>query len=63
PSRAAELDAVSLPTLVVQGSSDRFGTPQSSPTREVAVVSGDHRLIGDLAAVADAVAAWLEVVV
>lgn len=63
PSRASELDAVALPTLVVQGASDRFGMPKPNPTREVAVVGGDHRLTSDLAAVADAVAAWLEVVV
>jgi predicted alpha/beta-hydrolase family hydrolase len=60
PSRQAELDAVQLPTLVVQGASDRFGMPQPSPTRRVAVVTGDHRLVGDLPAVAAAVGAWLD---
>jgi predicted alpha/beta-hydrolase family hydrolase len=63
PSRQQELDAVQLPTLVVQGTSDRFGMPQPSATRRVAVVTGDHRLVGDLTAVADAVGGWLAVVV
>jgi predicted alpha/beta-hydrolase family hydrolase len=63
PSRQPELDAVPLPTLVVQGASDRFGMPRPSATRRVAVVPGDHRLVGDLAAVGDAVGAWLAVVV
>jgi predicted alpha/beta-hydrolase family hydrolase len=59
PSRQAELDGVLVPTLVVQGASDRFGLPGPSPTRRVVVVPGDHRLTGDLAAVGAAVGAWL----
>jgi predicted alpha/beta-hydrolase family hydrolase len=59
PSRLIELDAVSLPTLVVQGAADRFGVPPEGPGRTVAVVRGDHALRSDLGAVSDAVAAWL----
>jgi predicted alpha/beta-hydrolase family hydrolase len=61
PSRLPELDAVTVPTLVVQGASDRFGVPPASPTRTVAVVPGDHSLRTGAAAVAvaDAVRAWL----
>ena len=43
-SRLAELDAVAVPTLVVQGDRDRFGMPPPGPAREVATVAGDHAL-------------------
>jgi hypothetical protein len=59
PSRQAELDAVTVPTLVVQGARDRFGLPVGAPPRRVVVVPGDHRLTTDLGAVADAVRQWL----
>jgi uncharacterized protein len=59
PSRLAELDAVTVPTLVVQGSRDPFGMPPSAPRRIVVTVDGDHSLRTDLAAVAGAVDAWL----
>ncbi len=58
-SRQLELDAAGLPTLVVQGASDRFGVPPPGPGRQVVVVRGDHRLTTDLPAVAEAVRAWL----
>lgn len=43
-SRLAELEAVQVPTLVVQGERDPFGTPEEfPPDRELAVVPGaDH---------------------
>ena len=43
-SRLAELEGVALPTLVVQGEKDPFGTPEEFPPRwEMAVVPGaDH---------------------
>ncbi len=63
PSRLAELDAVSVPTLVVQGVRDRFGMPPVSPARTVVQVAGDHRLTSDLEAMAAAVLAWLPGVV
>jgi predicted alpha/beta-hydrolase family hydrolase len=58
-SRQGELDAVELPTLVVQGSSDPFGMPTPGPNREVVTVAGNHGLKKDLDAVAAAVRTWL----
>jgi uncharacterized protein len=58
-SRLPELDAVSVPTLVVQGERDRFGMPPPGPAREVVTVAGDHGLKADPDAVAAAVRAWL----
>jgi uncharacterized protein len=58
-SRLPELDAVTVPVLVVQGERDRFGTPPASSRRTVVTVPGDHSLRTDLDAVADAVRAWL----
>jgi uncharacterized protein len=60
PSRLPELDAVRVPTLVVQGESDPFGMPPPGPNRTVAGVRGDHSLRTDLDAVAAAVRSWLE---
>jgi predicted alpha/beta-hydrolase family hydrolase len=62
PSRLPELDAVEIPTLVVQGARDRFGIPPSGPRRTVIVVAGDHSLRADLDAVAAAVRDWLPAV-
>ena len=59
PSRLGELDAVTIPMLVVQGESDRFGMPPAGPNRTVVRVPGDHGLKADLAAVAAAVGSWL----
>ena len=59
PSRLDELDAVTVPTLVVQGERDPFGLPPSGPDRTVVHVRGDHSLRTDLDAVAAAVAPWL----
>jgi hypothetical protein len=58
-SRLDELDAVTVPTLVVQGERDRFGMPPPGPARHVATVPGDHNLKTDLEAVGAAVRAWL----
>jgi predicted alpha/beta-hydrolase family hydrolase len=58
-SRLPELDAVGVPTLVVQGVGDRFGMPPTGPAREVVGVAGDHSLRSDRAAVAAAVGTWL----
>ena len=43
-TRLPELDAVAVPTLVVQGASDPFGMPPAGPTREVVTVPGNHSL-------------------
>ncbi len=59
PSRLDELDAVTVPTLVVQGSRDAFGRPPPAASRTVVLVSADHGLKTDLAAVAAAIRAWL----
>jgi uncharacterized protein len=59
PSRLPELDAVAVPTLVVQGTRDPFGIPPASAERTVVEVSGDHGLKADLPAVAAAVQSWL----
>ena len=59
PSRLGELDAVTVPTLVVQGTSDRFGIPPAAAGRTVVQVAGDHGLKTDLQAVAAAARAWL----
>jgi predicted alpha/beta-hydrolase family hydrolase len=58
-NRLPELDAVKVPTLVVQGERDRFGKPPPGPAREVATVPGDHNLKTDVEAVTAAVRAWL----
>ncbi len=62
-SRQPELDAVTVPTLVVQGRSDPFGMPAGGPNRELAVVAGNHGLKADLEGVAIAIAAWLPTVI
>jgi uncharacterized protein len=59
PSRLPELDAVRVPTLVVQGARDPFGIPPAAAHRTVVEVPGDHSLRRDLDAVAAAVEAWL----
>jgi uncharacterized protein len=43
-SRLDELDAVTVPTLVVQGERDPFGMPPSAPNRTVVQVPGTHSL-------------------
>jgi predicted alpha/beta-hydrolase family hydrolase len=58
-SRLPELDAVSVPVLVVQGESDRFGMPPEGPDRKVVKVRGDHGLKADREAIAEAVGGWL----
>jgi predicted alpha/beta-hydrolase family hydrolase len=58
-NRLPELDAVPVPTLVVQGESDPFGMPPPGPNRTVAKVPGNHALKADTDAVFEAVRAWL----
>jgi predicted alpha/beta-hydrolase family hydrolase len=59
PSRLPELDAVTVPTLVVQGVRDPFGIPPAGARRTVVEVPGDHSLRTDLEAVGAAVRTWL----
>jgi uncharacterized protein len=63
PSRLPELEAVTVPTLVVQGSRDAFGIPPAGPRRTVVQVAADHGLKTDLDAVGAAVREWLPGVV
>jgi predicted alpha/beta-hydrolase family hydrolase len=58
-SRLAELDAVQVPVLVVQGERDPFGVPPPGPGREVVTVPGDHSLRAGLGELRAAVRAWL----
>ena len=62
-SRLPELDAVSVPVLVVQGQNDRFGVPPTAAHRTVAVVRGDHALRSDLDGLRAAVHGWLAEVI
>jgi predicted alpha/beta-hydrolase family hydrolase len=59
-SRLDELDAVRVPTLVVQGSGDPFGIPPAGKNRVIVEVAGDHGLKKDIPALTAAVADWLE---
>jgi hypothetical protein len=58
-SRQHELDAVKVPTLVVQGERDPFGMPTAGADRLVVHVPGDHSLRTDLDAVRAAAGDWL----
>jgi predicted alpha/beta-hydrolase family hydrolase len=58
-SRLPELEAVRVPTLVIQGTGDRFGMPPPGPHRRIVQVRGDHSLRSDLAAIGEAVGGWL----
>jgi uncharacterized protein len=62
PTRQAELDAVTVPVLVVQGEGDSFGMPAPGPRRTVARVRGTHALRSDAAGLRAAVAGWLAAV-
>jgi uncharacterized protein len=63
-SRLDELDAVSVPVLVVQGDRDSFGMPPARRgRRRVLVVEGDHSLRKAVPAIGDAAARWLVSVV
>jgi predicted alpha/beta-hydrolase family hydrolase len=58
PSRLPELDAVAVPTLVVQGAGDPFGMPPPSKLRTIVAVPGNHSL-RSAAPVREAVQDWL----
>ena len=57
-SRLAELEDVTVPTLVVQGERDPFGIPPAGPNREVVLIPGTHSLRSS-PDVATAVSEWL----
>ena len=54
-----ELDAVTVPVLVMQGARDPFGMPPPAPNRTVVEVDGDHSLRAGAKAVEAAVGEWL----
>jgi uncharacterized protein len=58
-TRLAELDAVAVPVLIVQGASDPFGMPPEGPNRRVVTVKGNHSLSGDMTAIGTALEGWL----
>ena len=58
-SRLEELDAVEVPTLVVQGERDPFGLPPPGPNRTVVTIPGTHSLLSS-STVAAVVREWLE---
>jgi predicted alpha/beta-hydrolase family hydrolase len=58
-TRLSELDAVTVPTLVVQGAADPFGLPPAGANRTVITLAGNHSLTTDLGGVAAAVRDWL----
>jgi predicted alpha/beta-hydrolase family hydrolase len=60
PSRLPELEAVHVPTLVVQGERDPFGIPPASASRTVVLVPGDHSLRSARDPVAAAALDWLD---
>jgi uncharacterized protein len=61
-SRLSELDAVQVPVLIVQGTSDPFGMPPAGPNRTVVTVPGNHGLKADLPAIGAALREWLPLV-
>ena len=63
PSRLPELEAVGVPTVVVQGERDRFGFPPPGPRRDVVAVPGNHGLKADPDAIRAAISSWLQGVV
>jgi uncharacterized protein len=62
-SRQPELDAVQVPVLVVQGTSDPFGMPKKRKGRTLVTVADNHGLKKSLDEVAAAVRDWLPQVV
>lgn len=58
--RMAEIDAVEQPVLVFQGDKDPFGMLESTPSRQVVVVQGDHSLKKAPPVIESTLPAWLE---
>lgn len=59
-TRQSELDAVPVPTLVVQGESDPFGRPVEAHHRDVVLMPGDHSLKRELPRISRTVEEWLD---
>jgi predicted alpha/beta-hydrolase family hydrolase len=58
-TRLPELEAVTVPVLVIAGDRDPFGMPPPGPARTVITVAGGHNLKPGLAAIGPAVSSWL----
>ena len=58
-TRLAELEAVTVPVLIVQGESDPFGMPPEAPGRTVVKLRGNHSLKSDAPGLRAAVADFL----
>jgi uncharacterized protein len=58
-TRLAELEAVEVPVLVVQGESDPFGMPPPGTRRAVVAIRGNHGLKSDVNGLRDAVRDFL----
>ncbi len=58
-SRLAELAAVAVPVLVVQGASDPFGLPPPAVSRQVVQLPGDHSLKRSAAELGPVAARWI----
>jgi uncharacterized protein len=58
-TRLPELDAVTVPVLVVQGDRDPFGQPAAGANRHVVSVRGNHSLRSELDTIGRASGEWL----
>ena len=58
-TRLPELEAVTVPVLIVQGERDPFGMPPAAPGRDVVVLEGDHSLRKDHARLREVTHDWL----
>ena len=58
-TRLPELEAVTVPVLIVQGESDPFGMPPSAEGRKVVRLRGNHSLRSDVNGLRAAVRAFL----
>lgn len=58
-TRLPELEAVTVPVLIVQGESDPFGMPPEGANRKVVRLKGNHSLRSDVNGLREAVKAFL----
>jgi predicted alpha/beta-hydrolase family hydrolase len=58
-SRLPELEAVTVPMLVLQGRTDPFGLPPEGANRRVVQLKGDHSLRSDPDGIRQHVGSWL----
>lgn len=58
--RLSDLEAATVPTLVIQGRKDPFGRPPEAEHRRVVVVDGDHSLAKEHERITQTVVAWID---